>query len=307
MARLRRLTVVRVLVRYLDRQGGNWATLIAWNLVFAFFPIALLTLAVLGFLLQDPGVTRLFRHEVAGMLPGGQGTSVLAALSAFRNHRGILAVVGVVGLLWSGSSLFGAMDQGLSTLAGCRSRDFLPQKLMAVGMIACFTVLAVPVVLSSSLLAALRSLPGVPPALVGGPLGLAIQIAAAAAVSTLLFFVVYLVVPNRAQRWRQVLPGAIAAGALFEGFSLLFPLYFRLQHGFSTYGRTFGLFFLILFYAFVVGQIIVVGYCFALEREARGVAAAPATVPDRPAAAPPSSSSEPVRSEPARGERAPGG
>jgi len=274
MGRLRRHTVGRVLLRYLDRQGGNWATLIAWNLLFAFFPMALLTVGALGFLLQSPGVTHLFHREIAGMLPGGQGAQVVAALQAFRQHRGVLAAVGVIGLLWSGSSLFGAMDQGLSALAGCSSRDFLPQKLMAVGMIACLTVLAVPVLLSSSLLAALHTLPVVPRALIAGPAGLALQVLVAGALSTLLFLVLYVVVPNRPHRPRAVLPGAIAAGALFEIFSLLFPLYFRLEHGFATYGQTFALFFLILFYAFVVGQITVIGYCLALEREDRGGAAA---------------------------------
>jgi len=266
--RLRRLLPVRVVLRYLDRQGGNWATLIAWNLIFAFFPIVILALGVLGFILQDQGATHLLRREVRGMLPGGSGAQVVAALSAFRQHRGVLAVVGVVGLLWSGSALFGAMDQGLSTLAGCRSRDFVRQKLMAVGMIVVFTVLAGPVVLSSSLLAGLASLPVVPRALASGPLALIVQIVAAVVVGSVLFTIIFLVVPNRRHRLGGVLPGAIAAGVFLEAFTLLFPLTFRLEHGFATYGKTFALFFLILFYAFAVGQIIVLGYCVALETDA---------------------------------------
>ncbi len=258
---------LRALRRYLDRLGGTWATLIAWNLLFAFFPMAILAIGLLGFVLQDPGATALLRREIRGLLPGSDGRQVVAALDAFRQHRGILAGVGTLGLIWSGSGLFGAMDQGLSTLAGRRPRGFVSQKRMAVAMIVVFTALAGPVVLSSSLLAGLASLPQVPRGLAAGPLALILQAMAGVVVGTLLFAIVYVVVPNRRHRVRRILPGAVTAGVLLEGFTLLFPLTFRLERGFATYGQTFALFFLVLFFAFAVGQITVLGYCVALAAE----------------------------------------
>jgi hypothetical protein len=64
-----------------------------------------------------------------------------------------------------------------------------------------------------------------------------------------------------------VLPGALAAAALFEGFTLVFPLYFRISGGFATYGQTFALFFLLLFYFFVLGQIVMIGGAVNAERD----------------------------------------
>ncbi|HUY61595.1 MAG TPA: YihY/virulence factor BrkB family protein, partial [Candidatus Dormibacteraeota bacterium] len=225
-------------------------------------------------------------REITGALPPSGQAAVLQALGAFRAHTGLLAGVGLVGLFWSGSGLFGAMDQGLSTIAGCRPRGFLRQKAMAAVMIVLFTALLAPIVLSSSLLSALQALPVVPLALRSGPGGLILQVLVAVLDGTLLFTVLYVVVPNRRHRARAVLPAAFAAGLLLEAFSLLFTLYFRLAHGFNQYGSTFALFFLLIFFAFALSQITVLGYCVGLAAEERHRVAVP-PAPPGPAPAPP--------------------
>jgi YihY family inner membrane protein len=259
-SRLRLTLPVRVVLLYLERNGPNQATLVAWNLLFAIFPVILLAVTLAGVVFHDPAAGRAVAKAVASILPAGRGSAVLAALDSFHRDSGILAIVGVVGLIWSGTSLFGAMEQGFAALSGSKTRGFFGQKLMSLGMIVLFTVLAVPVVLSSSALAILEALPGVPSFLQSGPLALSIQIVAAVVVGTLLFTLIYHLVPRRRRSLRAAFAGGVTAGAVFEGLSLLFPLYFRLEHGFSTYGSTFGLFFLILAYAFLVAQITIVGY-----------------------------------------------
>ena len=291
MRHLKQLLLVRTIALYLRGNGATWATLIAWNLLTAFFPIVLIALAAVGLLLQNPAAAHLATREITGALPPSGRAAVLQALGAFRAHTGLLAGVGALGLFWSGSGLFGAMDQGLSTIAGCRPRGFLRQKAMAAVMIVLFTVLLAPIVLSSSLLSALQALPVVPEALRTGPGGLILQVLVGVLDGTLLFTVIYVVVPNR-HRIRPTLPAAFAAGLLLEAFSLLFPLYFRLAHGFNQYGSTFALFFLLIFFAFALSQITVLGYCVGLAAEERRrdagtpVPTAPNPVPEPPAVAP---------------------
>jgi membrane protein len=265
LARVRQTLLVRVAARYLGRNGPNQATLIAWNLLFAIFPIVLLAVTLAGVVFHDPAMGREVAKAVAAILPQGRGAVVLSALAAFHRDSGALAVVGIVGLVWSGTSLFGAMEQGFAALSGAKTRGFLKQKLMSVGMIVLFTVLAVPVVLSSSLLAVLTSLPGVPEFLRSGPLALIGQIVLAVVVGTVLFSAIYRLVPHPGAALRLCVRGGLIAAIAFEGLSLLFPLYFHLEHGFSTYGSTFGLFFLILAYAFLVSQITIVGYTVVVE------------------------------------------
>jgi membrane protein len=261
-ARLLDILPVRVIRRYLDQQGPNWGTLIAWNALFAFFPIVLVTITVLGLVLQDPDVKRQIEHQIAAGFPNcrhNQNCEIIGALNSFRERTGVFAIIGFAGLFWSGSALFGAMDQGLSTLYGVKSRDFLRQKLMSFAMILLFTLLTMPLMLSGSLLGVLEHLPLVPHEFRTGPVSLLLQIGLGILDATLLFAAIYYVVPNRRQRLRRVLPGALGAATLFEGFTLLFPLYFKVTGGFAAYGQTFALFFLLLFYFFVLGQIVMIG------------------------------------------------
>ncbi|MHB1499624.1 MAG: YihY/virulence factor BrkB family protein [Candidatus Dormibacteria bacterium] len=264
-SRVRRTLPIRVGRRYLGRNGANQATLIAWNLLFAIFPIVLLAVTAAGLVFRDPAVGREVAKAVAALLPAGRGSVVLSALRSFHRHSGAMAVVGIVGLVWSGTSLFGAMEQGFAALSGAKTRGFIPQKLMSVGMTVLFTVLAGPVVLSSSLLAALKALPGLPGFVSSGPLALIVQMVLGVVVGTILFTAIYHLVPHRRGRLRASALGGVIAAVVFEALSLLFPLYFHLEHGFSSYGSTFGLFFLILAYVFLVAQITVLGYAVVVE------------------------------------------
>lgn len=259
---------MRVGARYFNRNGPNLATLVAWNMLFSFFPIMVLAATLAG-LIPDhgSGIGRGLTKAIATALPGGKGAAVVQALNAFHHHSGLLAIVGVVGLLWGGSSLFGAMDHAFASLSATSTRSFIPQKLMSFGMIVLFACLVVPVVLSSSFLAVIKSVPGIPSALSHGPLGLILQICLSIVVGTILFSAIYFLVPKTRSTARAVLPGALAAGVLFEALSLFFPLYFKLAHGFSTYGTTFSLFFLILAYVFILSQITVVGFAVVREGE----------------------------------------
>jgi membrane protein len=151
---------------------------------------------------------------------------------------------------------------------------------MAIGMVVIFTIMTVPLVASGSVLSLLQSIPGVPDFLRSSAVSLLIQLGAGIIDASLLFGVIYFVVPHRKQHVRDILPGAIAAGVLFEALTLVFPLYFRLVTHSPQWGQTFGFIFVLLFYFFVIGQIIMLGGAFNAEvgrnredREAPGLPA----------------------------------
>ncbi|MFZ0994908.1 MAG: YihY/virulence factor BrkB family protein [Candidatus Dormiibacterota bacterium] len=268
LARVKRWLPARVGARYLQRSGPNLATLVAWNMLFSFFPIIILA-ALLASLIpaHGVGIGQDLTQAIAKALPGGNGAAVVKALKSFHHNSGLLLIVAVVGLLWSGSSLFGAMDQAFASLSQTPTRSFIPQKLMSFGMIVLFACLLVLVVLSSSLLAVIKSLPAIPSLLTHGPAGLIFQIVLAIVAGTILFGAIYFLVPKARRHPRTVIPGALTAAVLFEALSLIFPLYFKLAHGFRTYGTSFSLFFLILAYAFLLAQITVIGFAVVLEGE----------------------------------------
>ncbi|MGH7721886.1 MAG: YihY/virulence factor BrkB family protein [Candidatus Dormibacteria bacterium] len=270
--RLVRSLPVRAVRRFLDARGPNWATIVAWNLFFAFFPMVILAVTLVGLALQDPGTRTTVEQQVLAAFPschahhpGGGTCQIITALDDFRRSTGLLAIVGILGLVWSGAGLFSAIENGLNSLYPCRSRGFLAQKAMAIGMVVIFTVMAVPLVASGSLLSLLQSLPGVPDFLRSSVVGLIIQVAAGIVDASVLFAVIYYVVPHRRQHLRDILPGSIAAGVLFEVLTLAFPLYFKLVTNSPQWGQTFGFIFVLLFYFFLLGQIIMVGGAFNAE------------------------------------------
>jgi YihY family inner membrane protein len=270
--RLLKSLPIRAVKRYLGAQGPNWATIIAWNLFFAFFPMVFLVITVVGLALRDPGTRATVVQQVLAAFPScraqqssGGSCQIITALDDFRKSTGIFAVVGILGLVWTGAGLFSAIENALNSLYPCKSRNFLRQKLTAIGMVVVFVVMALPLVLSGSVLSLLQSVPGLPGFLHGGVAGLLIQVGAGIVDASLLFAVIYYVVPHRRQHIRDILRGAITAGVLFELLTLLFPLYFKLVTNSPQWGQTFGLVFVLLFYFFLVSQIIMLGGAFNAE------------------------------------------
>ncbi|MFN2568795.1 MAG: YihY/virulence factor BrkB family protein [Candidatus Dormibacteria bacterium] len=275
-AKVRTFFLGRAVLRFNEAKGQRWAVVVGWYGLLAFFPILLAVLTVLGLALHGSGIGETVRTSVVNLFPDEENRRMIQqALSSFQQHTGILAVVTLVSLLWSGSVLFGAMDQALDALYPTKPRSFIPQKLMAFGMILVFTVIAVPVVLSSSILPSLGNLPGVPSALTKGPVAFLLQLAFGVLGGALLFLAIYYVVPNRKQGLRDVLGGTLLAGVLFELFTLLFPLYFKLSNGFGKFGNTFGLFFLLMNFFYFIGLILMLGGSVNAERNPVAAAESP--------------------------------
>src|SRR6266571_5154122 len=102
----------RVVRKFVADNGPNQAILMAWNVLFAIFPITLAMAAVLGLVLTHAGVKADAVYEtVLAIVPDDQGRAqALSGLESVKRQSGLFFVVGFAGLLWSGSSLFGAME-----------------------------------------------------------------------------------------------------------------------------------------------------------------------------------------------------
>ena len=251
--------------RYRSVQAGRWATSISWNGLFSFVPMVLLLVSLLGLLLQNRGVALAIEVRIA-RLGGAVGNSaeIRSTLAAFREHTGLLAGVGLVTLLWSGAALFSAMDDALSHVYGTTSRPFIRKRLMGIGMILVFTALIVPLLLSASLLSEGTRFSIIPKDVPVWVVSL-IQFVAGAVDGVLIYAAIYHVIPNRKQRLRHVLPGAILAGVLLELVTLLFPLYFEATNSAATYGAIFAVIVLLITYFFLLGQITMLGAIFNVE------------------------------------------
>ncbi|TMD10029.1 MAG: YihY/virulence factor BrkB family protein [Chloroflexi bacterium] len=251
----------RVVKKFVDDQAPNWAIIIAWNALFAMFPVVLVVAAILGIVLQVAGITTTQIYtRLLSLIPTNPQTvqELVKVLAGVKEQTGLLALVGLGGLVWGGSALFGAMEQAFAIVYHVRPRRFIPGKLMSVAMIFLFTILAGVAVTTSSVLPALNQLPNVPAFLAGDAAAL-LQLLIGIVAGFILYLVIYFVVPNRRLHLGQVWPGALVAGILFEVVTLIFPIYLSINKGLNAYGKTFGLFFLLMTFFYFVGLITVVG------------------------------------------------
>lgn len=250
----------RVARKFSEDQSPNWAVLIAWNALFAMFPMLLAMAALLGFALGFAGFSsKVFYNGILTAVPDSARKTVLDALGGVQHQKGLLSIVGLAGLLWGGAALFGAMEQAFAVIYHTKPRDFIRQKVLGFGMIFAFTILAGIAVATSSLLPALKRIPNLPTLLTHGVVAFLLQVVIGVLAGFVLFALIYFVVPNRRQEWGQVWPGALVSGVLFELITLLFPLYLQVNKGINQYGKTFGLFFLLLTFFFFVGLITMLG------------------------------------------------
>lgn len=252
---------VRLIQRYGEDDGGIWATVIAWNALTAIFPVILALIAIAGFVLQAAGISPdTLAKEVVQVFPSDQKSQqeALKALTSLPERAGVFLIIGLVGYLWTASNLFGAMEQAFDVVLHCGRRPFIRQKLMALGMMAVFSVLALIGVGTSVLLPLLKQVPGVPTSvidLLDSPLQFVVGVVS----GFVLFFAIYYIVPNRRLPVSHVWPGALLAGVGFKLLTLVFPLYIKLNSGINQFGASFAFLFVTLAFFFFLGLITMLG------------------------------------------------
>jgi membrane protein len=259
MGRLMTTAPGRVIQKFLEDQAPNWAALIAWNTLFAMFPIVIFASSLLGYALRMFGAANDAVYTTIFTAIPGNSQPLIDAVTGVKRQSGALFIVGLVGLLWGGSALFGAIEQAFAVIYHTKPRDFIRQRLIAFGMVFLFTILVGIAVATSALLPALKHIPNIPEFLYSGAAAFILQVLVGITAGFLLFGTIYFVIPNRKQNLGKIIPGALVAAVLFELITLVFPLYISLNTGLNQYGATFGLFFLLMTFFFFLGLITMVG------------------------------------------------
>src|SRR4029077_8075299 len=132
MGRLMARVPGRFIRKFLEVQAPNWAALIAWNALFALFPIVIFAASLLGFALRLFGEANDAVYKtIFSIVPADTQTELLKAVTGVKSQSGVLFIVGLVGLLWGGSALFGAMEQAFDRIYHTKPRDFIQQKLVS--------------------------------------------------------------------------------------------------------------------------------------------------------------------------------
>jgi YihY family inner membrane protein len=212
------------------------ASAVAWTLLTSVVPIVVGLVAISNLFLRDPASQRAVVDHLSNAL---QGTltphDIQDLVTTSIQHSGVLAIIGIVGILYGGSNVGGAFSTVFQPIFEVNGRDFLKEKVLDVGMIVIFVALMVIIIVATTAGAIVSRL--FPTAPIPGGTAFLIGIPISLAAAFLLFAVLYLVFPNPKPRFTlaQVWQGSLVAAILFQMLSFIWPLYTHVSH-FSRYG-----------------------------------------------------------------------
>jgi YihY family inner membrane protein len=222
---------VAVVKKYGDDQAGNHAALLAYYGFFSLFPLLLVAVTVLGFVLQgDTELSDRVVESAVGQFPV-IGDDIQSAVSQGRlQGSGLALAVGVALALWGGLGVAEAAQNamnGLWNVPRKRYPNFLLRRLRGLLWL---------VVLGGGLL--LASLAGGIAHAADTDWSGAAGVAASTAVNTLLFLVGFRVLTVRHVRLRSLLPGALLAAVAWALLQWLGGWYVdrQLSRASNTYG-----------------------------------------------------------------------
>jgi membrane protein len=239
---------------------GTLAAIVSWSVLTSIVPITVGLIAISGFFLKsNPSAQQSVINHLSQALQGVLTPKDLANLvHATIQHSGLLGIVGLLGVLWGGSSVGGAISTVFQAVFEVKGRSFIVEKLIDIAMIFVFTILMVVIIAGTTAGSIIKklftgfALPGV----ATFAIGTAISLIAA----FLLFATIYAVFPNVETRFKlaNVWKGAVVAAVLFEILSFIFPLYVRYAH-FQKDGAILGALVLLMAWVYFFSITMLVG------------------------------------------------
>ncbi len=211
---------------YVKDDGPFLAAGIAFHALFSLFPLALIAVSVLGYLLPPDLKASSYTLEMARYyLPPNVLTYIEATLTQMGEDRGKLGAFGLLILLWSGRHLFRALELGLHRAWELpRNRNLVTGNLIAILVLMLCALITFGVALLSGFLSSLEVIMAhwKLPQLAGMTLDQAqfwafIHHWLVTPLATLLvFLLLYVILPSRQVPVAHALPGAIFAAIAWK-------------------------------------------------------------------------------------------
>jgi membrane protein len=226
----------RSAAEYVRDDCGALAASISYYTLFSLFPLLIFVIAMAGLLIQDRGVQQDIVDEVLKNIPLNEGEGRDSVTNAVRdvagNSSGALSILGLAGMAWAGSSLFGALRKALNTAFDDRQskRPFFQQKAIDLALVLALGVFFLASIGATAFLRIVRTNSTRLGALgdaadSAGPLWDLASYAIPLVFSVVAFTALYCLVPSRLRSPRDVWPGAVVAAVVFEGAKLGFSVY----------------------------------------------------------------------------------
>jgi membrane protein len=237
------------------------SAMVAYNLVLALFPFALLVLFVCGQIFKSHSAETSVLLDLQRLFPNVEQQTLAHILDRVRDSSTTLGIVAAIGGVWIGASFWGAMDTAFCRIYHVECRGWVEQKrfslLMLVVVSAFFGASIVIPAVEGALLSSARDLPF-------GLSGISflpnmLLIAGALAVAFLIACVIYWAVPKGHMPWRSVWPGALFLTLTTGAANWAFPFYLTNVSSIDRLGGTIGFILIVLVWFYALALAILAG------------------------------------------------
>jgi len=237
------------------------SAMVAYNLMLAVFPFALLVLFVFGQVLKIQGVETGVLDDLQRLFPNVEQQTLSDVLARIESNSTTIGIAAFLGSLWIGASFWGAMDTAFCRIYHVECRGWVEQKRFSFAML----------VVVLLFIAASIFLPAMEGALVSStdklPLGLSdikaidtvLLLGAALLITFAICCVIFWAVPKGHMPWRAVWPGAIFVTAGSGLANWLFPVYLSSVSSLSQLGSTVGFILIALLWFYLLSLALLAG------------------------------------------------
>jgi membrane protein len=228
---LRRYHWTRVLRRaaigFVEHGSLQYAGSMAYFSILSIFQLLVLGIVVLSFFVGEGQARDFVIDQVRAGSPLNADT-IGSVIDAVIASRAGISLFGLVFLVWGALGIFSAITQGVGrAFAATAPRPFWQDKLIGLVLMLVTGVLGIASVAIGILTGILQSATAdVLSAVPGGGVALAVVgFVTPILLIFVAFVVLYRLVPNRHVTWRETLPGAVAATALWTVLRIGFTFY----------------------------------------------------------------------------------
>jgi membrane protein len=260
-------TLVKAAVAsWVDDYAPSMGAALSYYTVFSLAPLLLIVIAVAGLVFGDEAV----RGELFGQLSSLMGEDAAKAIegmlaSVNKPAQGIAAtVMGLALLVFGATTVFGELQDALDRIWRAPARDksgglwgLIRARLLSFGMILGLAFLLMVSLVMGAVISALGKWWG---PLFGGweVLAQAVNLAVGFGLTTLIFAMIYKLMPRVHVQWRDVWVGALVTAALFTVGKFLIGLYIGKSGVASGFGAA-GSIVVIFIWVYYSAQIFLLG------------------------------------------------
>src|ERR671910_1112316 len=245
---------------------------LAYYTLFALAPILIVAITIAGVIFGVEAVEREVTGQISGLVgeEGARAVQAMLAATAKRSGNGLATAIGLTTFFLGATGAFLELQTALNAVWRVKPKDegsffqaLVVQRLISFGLVVAMGFLLVTSLLVSAALAAVHSymgnaFPGV------GVVWEALNVVVSLGVITILFAMIYKVLPDVRLVWADVWIGGLVTAGLFTIGKLLIGMYLGTTGVASTYGAA-GSVIVILVWVYYSAQIILLGAEFTRE------------------------------------------